>query len=115
MAPGIGTAATQRLENFPSGMIAPDRAAHWNAPFGRRAGRADLAGTRGSAAAIKPAIRAKMQPISEVMVVFRRHCEPIEDHFGCAVRHIVGVTIRNENKPRPTHQPDHANTHLTTG
>ena len=68
MAPRIGAAAAQDLDGFALRMVAPDRAAHRNALFGRSAGHTEFARARRAAAPVEPAIGAEAQAVGEGVV-----------------------------------------------
>src|SRR2546426_8029094 len=65
VAPRIRAAAAQYFHRFALRMVAPDRAAHRNALFGRSAGHTEFARARRAAAAVEPAIGAKAQAVGE--------------------------------------------------
>src|SRR6185312_5181381 len=69
MAPRIGAASAQRLDDLALRMIAPHRAPQRNALFRRSAERADFARGGGAAAAVKPTIGTEPQTVGEVVIV----------------------------------------------
>src|SRR4030095_10279936 len=81
-APGMGGPMTKRFENLSLRMIAPDSTRDRNALFIRSSGRADKPRRRCSASSVEPAIWSPTQTIGKVVIVFRRHREAVEHHFG---------------------------------
>jgi hypothetical protein len=73
VAPRVGGARAEDLDDFALRMVAPECAAQRNAVGGGRAGRAEFAGSRGAAAAVEPTVGTEAEAVGEVVVVFRRH------------------------------------------
>ena len=115
MAPRVGGAMREYLDDLFLGVITPDAAFHWHTLIVRRAGNAELAGARVTAATVEPAIRAKAQAVGEVVVVVLRNREAIEHDFGFAIRNVVIVAIRNEQHLRRAHEPHTAATDFDAG
>src|SRR5262245_26927013 len=115
MAPRIRGAATERFHDLALRMVTPHRPAHRDALFGGRARRAEFARTRRAAAPVEPAVRTKPQPVGEIVVVLRWDGESVEDDFGCAVRHIITVAVRNEQDLWGAHRPHAAMAHFNAG
>ena len=105
VSPRVGGAAAHSLHHLALRVIAPDRSAHRDASFRRRARHADFTWTRRAAATVEPAVRTKTQPIGKGVVHVRRTGEAVEHNLGRAVRHIVTIAVGNEKQLRRTHQP----------
>ena len=95
MAPGVGAAMGDSLQNFARGVVAPDRTVHLGALFQRRAGRADSRGIGDAVAAIEPAVGAPAQAVDDV-VADGLGVEAIKQHLGLAIGHVVAVFIGDE-------------------
>src|SRR6266540_1453040 len=105
VAPRIGGAGAEGLDNFSPRVITPNRAAQRDAFLRRRAWHAHLARARRPTAAIEPAVRAESQAIGEGMVHIRRTREAVEQNFWRAIRHIVAIAVGNKTQLRRTHRP----------
>src|SRR5690348_5564185 len=93
VAPRIGGAGTNGLDNFSHWMITPNRPAQRNALLRWGAGLSHFTCTGGAAAAVKPAVGAESQAVRKGMVHVRGAGEAVQDNFGRAVRHTVMIAV----------------------
>ncbi len=112
VAPRIGRAGGERLEDFPSRMITPHPAANRHPRTIRRAGHTDFAGSRRAATSVEPTVRPPAQAIGEVVIVGRGHFESVEHYFGRAVGNTVAVFVWNEDQLLRAQRPHAAESDL---
>jgi hypothetical protein len=115
VTPRIGGARAQHLHHLPHRVVAPNGAAHRDAVGGGRTGATDFAGSRGTAAAVEPAVGAEAETVGETVEVFGRHGETVEHDLGRTVGHGVAVPIRDEQQLRRAERPDPTMSHLHAG
>ena len=108
MAPGVRRAVTESLKTARTRRVSPDAPLEPHAILGGGPRRTDAAGAGATAAAVEPAFGAETQAVGEVVVVFGRNLEPVEDHLCRAVGNIVAVTIGHKQQSWWAEQPDAA-------
>jgi hypothetical protein len=93
VAPRVGGAGAEDLDDFTLRMITPDRAAHGDAGGGGRAGCPKLTGGRSATPAIQPAVGSETETIGEAVVIFVGQVEAIEHDLGRPIGNAVVVAI----------------------
>ncbi len=108
LPPRVDGAGTERLEDPGHGMKAEDRSVEASALRRRCPWRTNRLHVRVTGPTVDPAVDAELQPVGARVHVAASRGEPVEHHFGGAVRHTIGITVRNEEDVRRRHGPDTA-------
>ena len=105
VAPRVGGAGAEDLDDFALRMITPDRAAHGDAGSGGRTRCPELAGGRSSATSIEPTVRPEAETIGEAVVILVGQVEAIEHDLGRTIGDAVVVVIGDKEELRWAHRP----------
>ena len=106
--PGVARAVAENFDAVLFQRVPPDAAFEGDPLLVRRAGLTDAAGTGTSTTAVQPAVRPPLQAVGEVVIVGLGDGEAVQDDLRLTVRHEVHVSVRHEQQPRRTHQPNAA-------
>src|SRR5436309_2250304 len=99
--PRVGGPFGNHLKFSRDWMKTPNPGVQGNAFTVRSAGPSYMAGTLNALTSIKPTVRPKFQSVGDCMPDHGMF-EAIEQHLRRAIRHIVGIGIRDEQQLRRT-------------
>ena len=104
--PGIRSAMADDLKDLPCGMVAPDGAVQLRPLLQRRSRRTHGGRVGDPVPTIQPTVRPPAQTVHDVVPDGLR-VEPIQQHLGVTIRHVVTILVSDETQ-RPLIQNPHA-------
>ena len=112
--PRIGRALGNDIKRLGDRMITEDATIHLHPLRSRCARLADVGRGQDSVPPIQPTVRPPAQSVDDI-VPHAVAVEPVQHNLRFAVRHVVAVTIRNEQDARSRRHPDTTEAHLDAG